>query len=276
VDRYFVQNWPGLEKRVDKWRKVLPTLEIVGPIMSTIPLPQVSREGTVMIGFGGIDNPYVITGINSDYPFLMMKNIVPVLEEVKPKKVVVTGRGKILTELANRFPRKGFDYRMLSRPEMLSQLAQAQCFLTAPGLESMLDACLCQTPCFYLLPQNNSNLVQLKAYQEFGIGRYSIAFEDLFPEFTFERSDDQGMEMAKIMGYIKLLGNDHEDRTVIMQEKIRQFFQEKALWPELVDRQTRLFGSLGENGVYTIRKTILELMEKKRCSKNLLKPSLSI
>ena len=274
VARYFVQNWLGLEQRVTEWRSVLPTLELVGPIMREVPVaPAKCRENKVVIGFGGMDNPYVTTGINSEYPFVMLENILPVLKSLEIGKVVVTGRGRILAELAERFPSPKIVYRMLSRQEMLQELASASCFLTAPGLESMLDAAMCQTPCFYLLPQNNSNLVQLQMYREYGIGDYSVAFADVFPEFTFERNHDQSVEMAKIIGYLQKLST--LPQIGVLQEKLRQFFADRNRWHVLVEKQTKLLRSLGGNGVERVRETVLDLGDSE-CKRKTSKLSLSI
>jgi hypothetical protein len=203
---------------------------------------------------------------------VILENILPVLKSLGIVKVIVTGRGRVVSELAKKFPALNIEYRMLSRQEMIQELSISRCFITAPGLESMLDAAMCRTPCFYLIPQNNSNLVQLNAYKSWGIGDYSVSFEDVFPEFTFERNHDQAVEMAKIIGYLQKLSSLRQ--IGVLQDKLRQFFADRNRWHILVEKQTKLLRSLGCNGVERVRETVLNLGDRK-CKRKPSKLSLS-
>ena len=119
ADRYFCQNFfgAGLEARV----KGLSNAQIIGPIMNT-KFHRYPKKDQVMINFGGLDNPYIAIGENSNYPFTMLKILIPLLQKYFAS-ILVTGRERVMRLCREQFSEvKRCQFKNLAQQEMLEEL----------------------------------------------------------------------------------------------------------------------------------------------------------
>ena len=261
ADIYFCQNFfESIEYKINKYG--LSNAHIIGPVISE-DFRKNSRINQVIVNFGGMENPYVTVGKNSNYPFIILKNILPVLKQ-EFSHILVTGREKILKICRTIFPEsKTLKFKMLNQKQMLEELYQSKAMFTAPGIQSFYDAAD-KLPIFCLPPQNNSNLRNLQLLIRHGAIKNYFQWDDLLPENTLNSSSFDRQEMDIVLKMIRLFENE---KTIqhLFKKKVTAFLTDKANWSNLIKAQKKSLENLGENGTKTIIKHIHQILREQTC-----------
>jgi len=244
---YFCQNFfTSVEQKIQEYR--LSNACLIGPIISNH-FGRYEKKNQVVINFGGIENPHVEIGVNSNYPFIMLKILLPMLQD-KFDLVLVTGRERVMEMCRQRFTEnERLKFRMFGQKEMLEELYRSEALFTAPGIQTFYDA-HDKLPIFCLLPQNNSNVRNLDAMVKSKAIQHYLKWEELY-EFDFDGCKTPEEEFDLMLGKLEIFEKSESDQR-IMGERVEKFLNSRNLWPNLVEEQRNAVEKLGSNGIKTI------------------------
>jgi hypothetical protein len=165
VHRYYVQDFWGVRERVAAMELGRENVKIVQPLINMAGGEKPRKEPILLINFGGIENIY------SRGRTYHAKNLLKLLLDVVRtlpafaghRKVVCGGGGQIL-EMKAEFedPGQGIEVGCLPQEEYLGVLARCEFFLSLPGLTSFMESVYHRAKTFLLLPQNYSQVLQLR------------------------------------------------------------------------------------------------------------------
>ncbi|MBI4641748.1 MAG: hypothetical protein HY731_13715 [Candidatus Tectomicrobia bacterium] len=274
ADRYFCQNFfTPIEEKVKDYG--LTNATIIGPIIDES-IRCAEKKDQVVVNFGGLENPYVEIGKNSNYPFAMLKILLPLLQQ-RFRHILVTGRERVMALCRQTFTAyPSVSFSMLNHREMAKELAQSKVLLTAPGIQSFFDAAN-NVPVFMLPPQNNSNARNLDLLITQGVIRHYLRWNDLY-DFPLhgQTTQDEEWEISIILDCIRRFENSPQDQW-ILRDRIAYFLADESTWPQLIETQVAAVKRLGPSGARTIIDAISAILyAEKRCDTGVYQPTFSI
>lgn len=255
VEIYFCQNffYPVAEK-IRKYG--LRNARLIGPILSAGFHRHAKKDQTI-IAFGGLENPHVEIGGNSNYPFVILRNLLPLLRH-RFANILVTGRERVMQMLRSSFGEtEGIKFEMLPPRRMLEELSASEALFTTPGIQTFFDASD-KVPIFCLPPHNSSQVRNLDSLISYGFIRHYLKWDELY-EFDDRRNSDEGEEVRLVLEKVKLFESNEKDQKVL-QARAEIFLDAMDSWPELVALQKQAVENLGDNGVLTIAHEIARLL----------------
>lgn len=252
ADSYFCQNFfgHGVAQKVREYR--LENAQIIGPIINTN-FRRSAKKDQVIVNFGGLENPYVKIGENSDYPFIMLAILLPILQS-RFAQILVTGRERVMRMCRDRFSDiANCRFVNLAPRMMLEELYCSQALFTTPGIQTIYDAAD-KLPIFCLPPQNDSNIRNLRVLTEHQVIKHYLAWEEVA---AFPAHDERPIEQvfAILLQTIAQFGQDNRQQDVL-RSRVRSFLEARAEWGELVQRQKQAVESLGKPGTETVTQAI--------------------
>lgn len=255
VEIYFCQNF--FSPVAGKIREYgLRNARLIGPIFSPDSYLPDKKDQTI-INFGGLENPHVEIGSNSNYPFVILRDLLPLLQH-RFANILVTGRERVMKMLRSAFgENERVKFEMIPPKRMLEELSASKALFTTPGIQTFLDAAD-KMPIFCLPPHNSSQVRNLDAFVSQGIIKHFLKWDELY-EFDHQRNSDEGEEVRLVLEKIKLFEHSEENQRVL-QSKAEIFLNASRAWPELVALQKQAVKNLGTNGVLTIVNEINRLL----------------
>jgi len=159
VNLYICQNFLGVKDRVAALGR--PRNFLVVPPLTLAEDCAWQGGGTVLLNFGGMDNPYADRAAVLGYAVCMLKSL---LEECRRQGLglEVCGRSWVNQELSRIFADGFVCFGTLAPEAFLARLRQARCLVTSPGLETLYEAFTLGIPTFILPAQNNSQAYQAR------------------------------------------------------------------------------------------------------------------
>jgi hypothetical protein len=161
-------NFPGVRERIES----LPSPERQGLLVVSLGdagRPSVKKDLSLLtINLSGWYNPVCTF---DGYSAFVLEALLPVLERIcteqsSIRRVTLCGNSACLPEIQTALTRRGLRLETLSHHAMQVQIAQSGLLLTTPGLNATLEAFRHGTCVAWLPPQNDSQLLQLLAYQK--------------------------------------------------------------------------------------------------------------
>jgi hydroxymethylcytosylglucuronate/cytosylglucuronate synthase len=244
ASRYFIQNFPGVEKQMARFRPV--NARIVGPIIDTrYRTAGRDRENQLLINVGGLRSKLVPPCNNFVYLRLVGQALTSALADHTFARVVITGDSQSLeTSLAYwNIPRSKIV--MLSHSEFLTTLANSRVVMTSPGLTASYEAFVYQTPTVFLPPQNLSQFLILDVFRAHGAAPRSIHWRDYCDaDVHADLSEREGVQ--RVVTCIQEV-----DSSASLRDQLRRDIESLHSPTALVDAmvgQTAFLSSLGTNG----------------------------
>lgn len=258
---YFVQKF--FRSSHDKLEQYsIKNAHIVAPIIEehTVNIKKINQ---CIINFGGSDGKvctsHITVGKNTNYPFIILQILLPLLSK-RFKHILVVGRQHVITMCQKKFPIKNVFFRMLDSQKMLYELSRSQTVFSVPGIHSFLDAAN-KLPIFFLPPSNHSHQENLKVFIEHKITESYFSWTECYSiRFNNGMSRQQKIEM--ILQTIERFGRDLLTQKEL-QKKIRNFLGNESSWSQITALQTRKLESLGNDGLQTIVDKVQELISPK-------------
>ncbi len=252
---YFCQEFFGrVEPKIQEYG--LKNARLVGPIRSDS-FSRLPKRDQVIVNFGGMECPFIQVGSNSQYPFVILKAILPLLQS-RFENILVTGLERVMQMCREKFGEDNrLAFRMLGRKAMLEELYRSQALLTTPGIEIFYDA-FDKVPIFCLPPQSDSNWKDLETFIQNNAIKHSFQWKELY-ELDFKGCLDEEEMIKIVLAMIKISEYSRKDQS-FLREKVEKFLAASDSWPELVLSQKRIVEKFGDNGTQTILEEIQKLL----------------
>jgi hypothetical protein len=232
VDLYICQNFLGVKDRVSE-------LERSGNFLVVPPLTLAEDcewrgGGTVLLNFGGMDNPYADKAGVLGYAACMLRVL---LEECRRwgLGLEVCGRSWVNQQLGRMFSDDFVCFGTLAPEAFVARLRQARCLVTSPGLETLYEAFTLGIPTFILPAQNNS-----QAYQAHRLRRdiprlAGVEWRDILETDLLERPLAPAELTQQTLACAARLEGD-ASANAMLRDALREFLQQDAA---SLDRQRR-------------------------------------
>lgn len=232
VDLYLCQNFVGVSERASSLNHNV-MIKIVPPITISKGL-EWSRGESVVVNFGGMDNPYVTRAGVVGYATNVLKVMIPLFHQLG-LKVDVCGRRWVMDELRSEFSGPTLSFQSLGLEEFVHRLKHVRCLITSPGLETLYEAFTLGVPTYILPAQNNSQIYQARQLrgevQRLPGMQWEDVFEDdlLEPELGPAELTQQALQNAARLGATNSAG-------AALRDSLRRFLEQDR---ELVVLQRR-------------------------------------
>lgn len=252
---YFCQEFFGRVKpKIQEYG--LKNARLVGAIRSdTFSLLQ--KKDQVIVNFGGMECPFIQVGTNSQYPFVILKALLPLLQN-RFENILVTGLERVMRKCREKFGESShLAFRMLDRKSMLEELYRSQALLTTPGIEIFYDA-FDKLPIFCLPPQSDSNWKDLETFIQNKAIQYSFQWKELY-ELDFSECLDEEEMIKIVLAIIKISEYSQKDQN-FLRRKVEEFLAKSDTWQELVENQKKIVEQFGDNGTDVIVEEIQMLL----------------
>ncbi|WP_054742644.1 hypothetical protein [Cellulosilyticum ruminicola] len=257
LEKYYIQNFYGIEEQLQKFKNNISSYEVVNPIVNIEVEKSPNKENIILVNLGGIENVY--TGKTEFYHFFIEK-LINVLKQHKINdtyKVYICGGGKTINELSEQYHDEGnnFYVGVLGQKEYLDKLSKCKYFLSMPGLTSFYESTFYRVNTYFLLPQNYSQYLQLCMYHEHDKNIKGMVWDDFEGCNEIKPFINEIDGIAIIKKYIKQFINDESNQ--------RKFFDNVI---EFLSSQEEEYieSSLAFNhsGAVDIAKGIIDILKK--------------
>lgn len=153
IEKFFVEN------------KQIPANAIeVGPLIKTENIHH-EKEKLILVNIGGGENRWIKPGQNSNYMSLIIDLLKDVFYEFADYKIFVAAGKKSVASLNNEIP-QNIIIKTFPQNEYLKLLSNAEYLFTSPGLNAVFEGMYYGSKLIFLPPQNASQILQLKYYEE--------------------------------------------------------------------------------------------------------------
>jgi len=261
---YFIQDFEGVEEQMKKFSSQIKNPVLVGPIVKEIP-KNIKKKNKLLINLGGMESASIKVGINTNYPYVIMRLINDVLEKGNDfDEIVCAGNKDILEEMKNRLPKRTIRYQFFEHDEFLQQIAEARLVISSPGLTTAFEVFNSGVPIFFIPPQNYSQYWNLDSFIKTKVDNEAINWNRLYPESNIIKNEEQKLGIEKVLMCTRKFETDKE-AWLKVERRLKQIlsYSEKELG-DVAKKQKEYFDSLGGNGTETIVKMITELLDGAR------------
>ena len=201
-----------------------------------------------------MESKWIKIGENSDYPFLMLDILLPILKK-HFSKVLVTGRQRIMQMCRDRYGESiSLQFKMLDLKNMLGELYRSKVLFTAPGSEIVFDA-YDKLPIFFLPPQNNTNFRNLSLYIHYQLTKHYLHWPEVFDFHLPESCSSDENEIKSVLNIIESFAKTQKAQAKLA-ERIKNFIRGKDTWPDILAEQKKAVEKFGINGAKTIVEAI--------------------
>jgi hypothetical protein len=210
VEKYIVQQFPGVEQRTESHRDLVDTFAIVNPIVDRSQLQQTERENIVLINLSGLENPYSKFGDTLKYHEPIGQCIARAAAKTKWQKIMVAGNFKVMAYLDQRYGNDRLSFRHLSHSMFLSLLNKIALLVTSPGLTATYEAFVYGVPIRFLPAQNHSQALMQRKYIENGFADIPMAWSCFYPQCVITDDMPQELGVKMVMDAIETFSRDSE------------------------------------------------------------------
>jgi len=262
ADIYFIQNFPGVQAKVDQWRAWMRNPHIVGPVVD-MPGSQRAHQArtgpsTLVINFGGLESQSVRLDQALVYPYTLVSLLLPILDvaDCPYESIIFTGNHRAMAHLDRQFPERpsNLHFVHLSHESFVSLVRSSRHVLTSPGLTTAYEAFLLNVPVRFLPPQNYSQTLMLDYYRQAGLSDVSLHWKDLYPEYDVGHGLEVSAAVRTILSTVDTFARDPQaqDRaTNILRRVISE-----PVNPTLCLRQAEFARSMGRPAPASIARRI--------------------
>ncbi|MBF0313333.1 MAG: hypothetical protein HQK52_07950 [Oligoflexia bacterium] len=168
VDTYYIQDFFGTKEALEKFSEKVNNPKVVPPLIPIDmpnPQPELSenKRPINLITFGGIDNIYSKT---SKFCQCFMNSLVT-HKDFSKHEFIVAGGGNTIEFLKNNYSGfKNLTIDVFDKFEFLSLMASADKVIAGSGITTFYEMCYYEKDVFFLPPQNYSQALQLRIYQD--------------------------------------------------------------------------------------------------------------
>lgn len=249
VDCFIKQNTINDEGNLKKYASRMREVHSVGPIVDLSASSGKVSKNQALVAFGGMESQRASfwVGVNTRYPYYMTELLIGQVDLRNYDRVLITGNEYIVEELGKRYVSPTFEFRTLPHYEFAQEMASSSVVLTAPGLQTTLEAFCYRVPTIFLPPSNSSQYVQLDRFVETGCGQTAVHLKDYYPALDLMQYDTIE-RMAKFLEQLSLYEIDQRAQSDTAL-RISAFLSDSGLLAEQVDAQDTYIESLGSNGL---------------------------
>ncbi len=261
-ERYFIQNFDGVEEQLRKYGSQIKHPVLVGPIVKDIP-DAVPKKNKLLINLGGMESTSIKVGVNTNYPFVITRILEETLSDQHPfDEIICAGNKDIIEKIKELLPKSTITFNFFDHDAFLRELAEAKILITSPGLTTAFESFNAEVPTFFLPPQNYSQYWNLDSFIKNDIAQSAINWNNLYPDTKIIKNEEQKKGIEKVLTCTNNFEHDYASQNKI-KEYIRAIIKsdEKEL-KDVASKQKRYFDSLGGNGTNIIAKQIEELLSE--------------
>lgn len=259
-DFYFIENFNGVDKNIQRIGQDIKNPIIVGPILdeSFKKQGENNRENKLLVSFGGIESALTRSGINTNYPDLITDILLTSLESNNPfDNVVITGGKKAINKLSQKYSFQNIHFYMMPHEAFLKELSKVCKAAISPGLTTAYEVFAYQVPAMFLPSQNYSQYLQLEKFRRLQLAPHSFDWIDVMSTGIREYEAEE-IAVRKVLECINKFEKDPA-----MHEKLTHaligFFQENtAEFKTHLDSQAQYLHSLGSSGALKIARVLSE------------------
>ncbi len=180
AERSFVQQFPGVEERVQKQAYREPPV-VVGPLIRSVPAHKAHRTGT-LIQIGGARSQWIRPGENSSFPRMVVDWICH--NELELPRPWTFAGGREAAKVARQHPLADqMDVVSYPYDEFLNELHGSELYVTTPGQGAIFEGLRTDVDMLVLPPQNATQVLQLQIYEQFGLVSPGLNLMALDPAF---------------------------------------------------------------------------------------------
>ncbi|BBM87097.1 hypothetical protein [Candidatus Uabimicrobium amorphum] len=250
ADIYFCQDF--IQPITDRIRKDnMHNAQVITPII-TKHFNKGENINQAIINFGGCDgrvqNSFILVGKNSNYPFVILKLLLPILKK-HFESILVTGRECVMDQCQSKFADDQVQYKMLSPKQMLSELHRSQVCFTTPGIQTFYDAAD-KLPLFFLPPSNHSHVDNLQLFADYKIATNYFDWQQVC-RFPYNKCTTRQQKIDLVLSAIRQFSQNLQHQKVFMH-KVKNFLVAKRSWPHHHNNQQKVLQKLGTNGAQQI------------------------
>ena len=251
-DIYFIQNFEGVEKQLNKFKGKIKNPVIIGPIIKD-PLGDIKEKNKLLINLGGMESAFIKVGVNTQYPFVISGILDKMFSRnIDFDEIIFAGNKEVLEKIKLKFPKSKIKFKFFDHNSFLKEIKEAKLILTSPGLTATFEAFNTGTPVFFLPPQNYSQYWNLDNFIQKGIAKYAINWNKIYPEFNILRNEEQKKGVEKILSCIQRFEKD-EEAWLKIENSIKSVINTSEYeLKDIAKRQKNYIESLGGNGTKKI------------------------
>jgi hydroxymethylcytosylglucuronate/cytosylglucuronate synthase len=260
-DRYFIQNFVGVEDRLREEKDRIRHPVLVGPIVdASLEEGGAARRNQLLVNLGGMESKLIRLGENLTYPAVIGRLLADGLQNHPFDRVLVTGSAPVMRELGRTVQIPRAEFERLGHQEFLAELKASRLFLTSPGLTATLEAFTAETPTAFLPPQNYSQFFNLTLLREARAASHSLHWEDLYGRLPIRLRMPEDEGVRALLGLIERFREDAAGRQRWAAWLSELVWQGEAIGAGQVERQRALLRRMGSNGALTIANAIKEML----------------
>jgi hypothetical protein len=197
AEHTYAQAFPGVQERVQAlpqaWR---PT--VVGPLIRRLPPRSRAPRGT-LVNLGGVRSRF-IDPIRAPMFIECVRRVLWKVEPLLPPGPILVAAGEDARSMLERGLPPRATAVCLPQPAYLQELADTALFLTAPGLNAILEALWLDLPLVLLPPQNATQVLQLARYEASMLVPSGMNLPDLDPALDLPAQvDDEGAYTLRVL-----------------------------------------------------------------------------
>ncbi len=261
---YFIQDFEGVAEQMKKFSGRIKNPVLVGPIIKEVP-NGVPKKNKLLINLGGMESASIKVGVNTEYPYVIMRLINDLLAKGHDfAEIVCAGNRDILEEMKRRTPNGAIHYQFFEHNDFLRQIAESRLIISSPGLTTAFEVFNSGTPVFFIPPQNYSQYWNLDSFIKNGVAEEAINWNHLYSEVSILKNEEQKKGIEKVLQCTRQFEKDPKAWSKV-EGGVKHFLTLPTDELEGVGkRQKKYFETLGGNGTEVIVKGIIDLLEKRK------------
>jgi hypothetical protein len=240
VSRYFVEKFPGVEARVQRWRHELPPTHVIGPTIAAWRPAKPDQQASILVNFGGLSAWYVPHRALVAYAATMTECIARAFQTWPGTITVSVGEHVLrdIGDLPQRLARPNVRFRSLDHDDYLAELGRSRLLVSSAGMHAVYEAFASGVPCLLLPSQNLSGARGLQRLARAGVTSrldwdaiYGLRFRGVAEEplacaeiaRCVDRFQHDAQAMGRLVEHLRAASSKSElDRLATMQTA---FFQ---------------------------------------------------
>jgi hypothetical protein len=248
---YFIQNFEGVEKQLQKYYDKIKNPILVGPIVKNPP-EKTEKKNKLLINFGGMESASIKIGVNSNYPFIIANLIRQIENNLNFDEVVCVGNGKIIEQTNEKVKSKKIRFEFLSHDNFIKELAESKMLITSPGLTTSFEAFNAGTPAFFLPPQNYSQYWNLNGFKTNNIANHALNWSDYYSELEIKENEEELSGINKVLGGISKFEKDSLAQKKFCDNIVSCTNLDSKELKKVETTQKKYFNALGGNGTQEV------------------------
>lgn len=238
VDRYVIQQFPGIENKINEMGNGIKHIDTVNPIVDRSLLQTREREETVLINLSGLETPFAKFGETLKYHEPVARCIARAAARSKWKKIIVSGNANVMKYLQQIHGHDRLTFQHLSHSQFLELLNRVGLLVTSPGLTATYEALVYNTPIRFLPAQNYSQALMQEKYKQNGFADIAMDWGTFYPDWQIAADMPEELGVKMVMDVIDQFTRDEHAQFNVEEALLNALNQP----PPNPDRQKATFG----------------------------------